>query len=88
MKKFLYNLFGKKFNKLKHSDKYKHAILGTLIYLGVWGALDHLWAFGIVYAVAIITESYDYVSKKGTPEAMDGIWTVVIPTILFLLWQI
>ena len=83
MKKFLASLFPKWIN-----DKGKHAILGTLIYLCAWWWFDGLTALIVVFAVAAITELYDYISKKGTPEAMDGIWTVAIPIILYLLWQI
>lgn len=88
MKQFLYNLFGRKFNSLKHSDKYKHAIFGTLIYLGIWAFFSSLIALIVVLIIGALVEIYDYLSKKGTPEFFDFLATVAIPIILYLIWQI
>lgn len=85
MKQFLYNLFGSKFNSLKHSDKYKHAILGTLIYLGIWAFFSSLIALVFVVIIASLVEIYDYTSKKGTPEVLDFVCTIAVPLIITLI---
>lgn len=83
MKKFLASLFPDWIN-----DKGKHAIVGTLIYLGVWYAFGSLAAILFTVAVAGLVELYDYVSKKGTPELLDFLATVAIPTTLYIIWHI
>lgn len=83
MKQFLYNLFPKWIN-----DKGKHAILGTLIYLGGWALFNSLIALVIVTIIGALVEIHDYLSKKGTPEFFDFLATVAIPIILYLIWQI
>lgn len=57
-------------------DKLLHYVAGTLIY-GLCSLFIGLYAIGIVFIVAVCKEVYDYVSKKGTPEYMDIIATVL-----------
>lgn len=88
MKKFLYSLFPERFNKLKYSDKYKHAIFGTLIYLLTWMLFGDIIALIAVFCIGIGVEIYDKISGKGEADYKDVIATVVIPTIIYLIWQI
>lgn len=80
MKQFLYNLFPDWIN-----DKGKHAILGTLIYLGIWAFFSSLIALIVIVTIGALVEIYDYLSKKGTPELLDFLATVVIPTLIYLI---
>jgi hypothetical protein len=68
-------------------DKQYHFFAGFIIYLfsqfifTIWVALIP------VVAIATAKEVYDYISKKGTPEINDLLYTIygAIPTIIFKL---
>ena len=83
MKKFLSSLFPKWIN-----DKGKHAILGTLIYLVFWVIFGSNLAIIATYIIAIGTEIYDKISGKGESDYKDAIATVLIPTLIYISWQI
>lgn len=57
-------------------DKLLHYVAGTIIY-ALCSLFIGLYAIVIVLVIAIGKEVYDYVSKKGTPEYMDIIATVL-----------
>lgn len=66
-------------------DKANHAVVGSVVY-----AVVKILTRNPVYAVAasivaaVAKEVYDKVSKKGTPELMDIVATVVIPGLLYI----
>ena len=86
MKKWLYNLFPKWFNALPYSDKYKHLVVGLIIFSLFCLVSKILVAFLITLFVAILTEIYDKVTKKGTPEIIDIVSTITIPLIV-TIWK-
>ena len=86
MKKWLYNLFPEWFNKLPHSDKYKHLVVGLIIFLSFCLVFKVLVAFLVTLFVAILTEIYDKITKKGTPEIMDILATITVPLII-TIWK-
>jgi len=65
------------------NDKETHALWGTIIYL-VLSILNPLFAIISTLVIAIGIELYDFLSKKGTPEIKDIIYTVIIPLTIFL----
>jgi hypothetical protein len=74
----------KKYLKPKFlNDKETHALWGTIIYL-VLSILNPLFAIISTLVIAIGIELYDFLSKKGTPEIKDIIYTVIIPLTIFL----
>lgn len=86
MKKILYNLFPDSFNRLKYSDKYKHAIFGTIIYLLAWALFGKDIALITTFCIGVGVEIYDKISGKGEADYKDTIATVVIPTIIYLIF--
>jgi len=65
-------------------DKQKHFLVGLLLsatipFIGVYGLILCLGA-------GIGKEVYDLVSKRGTPEIMDAVWTVFPGAVVFLLY--
>jgi len=74
----------KKYLKPKFlNDKETHAFYGTIIYL-LLSILNPLFAIISTFLIAIGIELYDFLSKKGTPEIKDIIYTVIIPLSIFL----
>lgn len=55
-------------------DKLKHFFIGYIISLAL--PLIGIYALYICIAVAVCKEIYDKVSKKGTPEILDIVYTV------------
>lgn len=57
-------------------DKAYHVIVGVSIF-----ALTHwligVWSILVVLGIAILKEAYDKFTKKGTPEWLDIVYTVV-----------
>ena len=55
-------------------DKLKHFFIGyfislSIVFIGVYGVF-------LTLAIAVAKEIYDKVSKKGTPEILDIVYTV------------
>lgn len=57
-------------------DKLLHYVVGTVVY-SLCSLFIGMYAIVIVLVIAIGKEVYDYVSKKGTPEYMDAVATVL-----------
>ena len=57
-------------------DKQYHFIAGMLIYLIAQLFMPTVWAMVPVIAIATGKEVWDYVSKKGTPEIYDLLFTI------------
>jgi hypothetical protein len=57
-------------------DKQYHFVAGFLIFLIAQLFLSDLWAMVVVIAIATAKEVYDYISKKGTPEIDDLLFTI------------
>jgi len=64
-------------------DKLKHFLIGYLISLTL--PLIGVYALYICIAVAVGKELYDKISKKGTPEIMDMVWTVLPCALNYLI---
>ena len=57
------------------NDKLKHYMVGSILGLSV--ILISYYSILIVLAFAIGKEVYDKLSKKGTPEVADAVYTIV-----------
>jgi presenilin-like A22 family membrane protease len=68
-------------------DKQYHFFAGFIIYLFSQFIFTIWFALIPVIAIATAKEVYDYISKKGTPEINDLLYTIygAIPTIIFKL---
>jgi len=86
MKQKLFNSLPKWFTKLKHADKWLHAILGTLFYLILALFTQNYIALIATIVLGIAVEVYDKISKKGTPDALDAIATFAIPILIFIIF--
>ena len=65
-------------------DKLKHFFIGyfislSIIFIGVYGVF-------LTLAIAVAKEIYDKVSKKGTPEILDIVYTVAPAVINYLIF--
>jgi hypothetical protein len=85
MKKKLFNLLPSFITTYKHGDKIAHSIGGLLVYLSLLIVVPSYISLIFVWIIGIGIEIYDKISKKGTPEIMDIIATVLIPTLLFMI---
>jgi hypothetical protein len=66
-------------------DKQYHFIAGMLIYLIAQFFMPIGWAFIPVIAIGTLKEVYDYLSKKGTPDINDLLFTMYGSLPIFLL---
>lgn len=57
-------------------DKQYHFIAGMLIYIIAQIFMPVIWAMLPVIAIGTAKEVYDYVSKKGTPDINDLLYTI------------
>jgi hypothetical protein len=57
-------------------DKQYHFIAGLLIYLIAQSFMTPIWAMLPVVAIGTGKEVYDYISKKGTPDINDLLYTI------------
>jgi hypothetical protein len=57
-------------------DKQYHFIAGMIIYIFASLLMPTLWAMVPVVAIATAKEVYDYISKKGTPDINDLLYTI------------
>ena len=62
--------------KLLPYDKSLHLLGGMIVFLIANSVLVGGWSLLVVLIAAISVEVIDYVSKKGTPEIMDIIYTI------------
>ena len=65
-------------------DKLKHFFIGyfislSIVIIGVYGVF-------LTLAIAVAKEIYDKVSKKGTPEILDIVYTVAPAVINYLIF--
>lgn len=67
-------------------DKANHMIYGFLIYVLANCYLTALVSLTIVVIIAILKEIYDKVSKRGTPEVLDVLCTIILPLTLYLIY--
>ena len=65
-------------------DKANHFVYGFLIFIFFNLFLSDLISFSIIVFIALAKEIYDKVSKKGTPEILDFIFTI-LPAILIII---
>ena len=71
--------------KLLPYDKALHLLGGMIIFLIANNFLFGVWSLLVVLIAAISVEVIDYVSKKGTPEVMDIVYTCIGGLIPFIL---
>ena len=57
-------------------DKQYHFIAGFLIFLIAQLFVSGLWAMVVVIAIGTLKEVWDYLSKKGTPDINDLLFTI------------
>jgi hypothetical protein len=57
-------------------DKQYHFIVGLCIYTISSLFMPTLWAIIPVIIIGTLKEVYDYISKKGTPEINDLLYTI------------
>jgi hypothetical protein len=69
-------------------DKQYHILTGFCIYLIAQLYMPTLWAIIPVIAIGTVKEVYDYISKKGTPELNDLLYTIygAIPLLIIKLF--
>jgi hypothetical protein len=58
-------------------DKANHYIYGSVIYFITSLCLSPILSLIVVLLIAFLKELYDYKTKKGTPEVMDIVWTMI-----------
>ena len=66
-------------------DKANHFVYGFMIFILSSLVFTNLISLGIVMAVAALKEIYDKVSKRGNPEILDFVATVLPALILTLI---
>jgi hypothetical protein len=72
--------------KIFATDKLKHLVLGLLIYSALTHLVSPLISLLITVFIAIAKEViWDKLLKKGTPEILDVVMTIVFPFFLFLI---
>lgn len=71
--------------KLLPYDKALHLLGGIIVFLIANNFLFEGWSLLVVLIAAISVEVIDYVSKKGTPELMDIVYTIAGGLIPFIL---
>lgn len=62
-------------------DKYKHAFLGTLLFILLNVLFSQLTSLIIVWAVAILWE----LNPKRQFELLDIAFTVILPTLIYVI---
>ena len=73
-------------NKLTQKDKLLHFAAGVMIYLLLCLFIPNHWALLSVYVIALGKELfYDLYLKKGTPELLDYMVTVLPPTLMLII---
>ena len=65
-------------------DKLKHFFIGYIISLAL--PFIGIYALYLCIAVAVGKEIYDKISKKGTPEVLDIVYTVAPCAINYLIF--
>lgn len=70
------------------SDKMNHLFFGTLLFLLFSLVFDIHMGFVFVTIVGATVECVDYVSKKGTPEILDFIYTILVPMFVYIIYLI
>jgi hypothetical protein len=68
-------------------DKQYHFIAGMLIYIIASAFMPVAWALIPVAVIGTLKEVWDYVSKKGTPDINDLLFTIygAIPILILKL---
>jgi len=68
-------------------DKQYHFIAGLCIYTIAQLFMPAIWAMVPVVAIGTAKEVYDYVSKKGTPDINDLLFTIygALPVLILKL---
>jgi hypothetical protein len=65
-------------------DKANHFIVGSFIYLISSFFLSPIYSFIPVMIIGSLKETYDYISKKGTPDLVDLLYTIAGSLPLFI----
>jgi hypothetical protein len=58
-------------------DKANHFIAGTLIYVLSAIIFSPIFAIIPLVMIALGKETYDYITKKGTPDVIDFLFTIL-----------
>ena len=65
-------------------DKANHFFYGFLIFIFFNIFLSDLISLSIIVFIALAKEVYDKISKKGTPEILDFVFSI-LPAILIII---
>ena len=65
-------------------DKANHFVYGFLIFIFFNIFLSDLISLSIIVFIALIKEVYDKISKKGTPEILDFVFSI-LPSLLIII---
>lgn len=70
-------------------DKAQHMVVGVILFGAIMAFIDSmLVGVLLVLLVAIGKEVYDHVSKKGKPEILDVVATVILPLAIYGLSEL
>ena len=67
-------------------DKLKHLAVGILFSALI--PFINIYSLLICVILAFSKEIYDYLSKKGTPETLDAVYTIVPTLLTYLIYNI
>ena len=67
-------------------DKLKHLAVG--IFFSILIPLINIYSLLICVVLAFGKEVYDYLSKKSTPEVLDGVYTIAPTLLTYLIYNI
>ena len=81
----LTNKFKKMINKLLAHDKLKHFFVGFFIFIAFSAVLGNLAGFVITMFIGIFYEIYQQITKKGTPEFLDAVYTGLAGFLIYLV---
>ena len=70
------------------TDKWSHLVIGGMI--GLVLIPNIFFGFGftgwlICLLIGFGKEAYDYKTKEGTPEVLDVVYTMIIPTLILII---
>lgn len=69
-------------------DKLKHSFVGILLCFAFYVTevlhVNHIWAYLFCLVIAATREIEQKITKKGTPELLDFLYTIIAPTIFYI----
>jgi len=93
-RKVLFFIINKVVNKnfntkiILQEDKITHSFYGTIIFLILLLFFNNIISLIIIYFIATSKEIYDYFNKNHTCDIYDFLYTIIIPTIIDVIYYI